>query len=216
MKLKKYRFLALTLLAAVFVSALPFLSVHADEGMFMMDKIARLPLKEKGLKISPDQIYNTAGTGLSVAVPRLSIGCSSEFVSPDGLILTNHHCGYDALVAASTAAKNYGKEGFRALSKAEELPAKGYSIDITLREEDVTARVLDGIKQDDAAAIKQRVEALQKEEQAKAGADVKIVVQSLNERVVLLSVRVSDDQRYSCRLRAAIQHRTVRRRPGQF
>lgn len=180
MKFKKYRFLAVTIVTAIFISAMPFFSVRADEGMYMMDKLARLPLKEKGLKISPDQIYNAAGTGLSVAVPRLSIGCSSEFVSPDGLILTNHHCGYDALVAASTAAKNYGQDGYRASSKADELPAKDYSIDITLREEDVTARVLDGIKPDDDAAVKQRVDSLQKEEQAKAGADVKVQIQQLN------------------------------------
>ena len=180
MKLKKYRFLAVTISAAIFVSAMPLNFVRADEGMYMMDKLARLPLKEKGLKISPDEIYNTAGTGLSVAVPRLSIGCSSEFVSPDGLILTNHHCGYDALVAASTAAKNYGQDGFRALSKAEELPAKDYSIDITLKEEDVTARVLDGVKADDTEAIQQRIDALEKEEQAKAGADVRVQIQSLD------------------------------------
>ncbi|MGI9037083.1 MAG: S46 family peptidase, partial [Pyrinomonadaceae bacterium] len=150
------------------------------EGMYMMDKLARLPLARMGLKISPNEIYNSSGTGLSVAVPRLSIGCSSEFVSPDGLILTNHHCGYDALVAASTPEKNYGQDGFRAASRAEEMPAKDYSIDITLREEDVTARILDGIKPDDDAAIKQRVDALEKEEQAKAGADARVQIQPLD------------------------------------
>lgn len=180
MKLKKYRFLTGLLLMAIAISTMPPVSVRADEGMFMMDKLAKLPLAEKGLKISPSDIYNPQGTGLSVAVPRLSIGCSSEFVSPEGLILTNHHCGYDALVAASTAAKNYGKDGYRAGSRAEELPAKGYSIDITLREEDVTARILEGLKADDAAAIAQRVDALQKAEQAKAGADVRIEIQSLS------------------------------------
>src|SRR6185295_17808524 len=153
MQLNKNRLLTMTLLAAVVFTALPVFSVRADEGMFMMDKVATLPLAKKGLKINPDEIYNPAGTGLSVAVPRLSIGCSSEFVSPEGLILTNHHCRYDALVAASTPEKNYGKEGFRAGSRAEELPAKDYSIDITLKEEDVTARVLNGIKPDDGPAI---------------------------------------------------------------
>ncbi len=181
MSLAKMKLMAATLLAAVVYSIIPTALVRADEGMFTLDKIAGLPLAQKGLKIKPEDIYNAAGTGLSVAVPRLSIGCSSEFVSPDGLILTNHHCGYDALVAASTTAHNYGKDGYRAASRAEELPAKDYSIDITLREEDVTARVLDGIKADDDAAIKQRVDAIEKEEQAKAGnADVRVQIQSLD------------------------------------
>src|SRR4051794_40521297 len=111
MKLTKYRFFAAVLVAAIVAAVIPSPFAFADEGMFMMDKLGRLPLKEKGLKISPDDIYNAAGTGLSTAVPRLSIGCSSEFVSPDGLILTNHHCGYDALVAASSPGKDYGKDG---------------------------------------------------------------------------------------------------------
>jgi Peptidase S46 len=166
---------------ALFVSAIPFFTASAEEGMFMMDKVATLPLAKKGLKIPATDIYNPAGTGLSLAVPRLSIGCSSEFVSPDGLILTNHHCGFEALVAASTAGKNYGEDGYRAASRTEELPAKGYAIDITLKEEDITARVLNGITPGDAAAIATRVGEIQKEEQAKAGADVKIQVQALNQ-----------------------------------
>ncbi len=113
-------------------------------------------------------------------MPRLSIGCSSEFVSPDGLILTNHHCGFDALVAASTPEKNYGEDGYRAGSRAEELPAKGYSIDITLREDDITAKVLSGVDASDAAAVTKRMQDLQKEEQAKAGADIRVQIQALN------------------------------------
>ena len=180
MLFKKAGFSVTLLSLLALVSTLPFSTVHADEGMFMMDKVASLPLAKRGLKIKPTDIYNPAGGGLSEAVPRLSIGCSAEFVSPDGLILTNHHCGFDALVAASTTAKNYGEDGYRAGSRTEELPAKGYSIDITLKEEDITARVLAGINADDAAAVAKRIEDIQKEEQAKAGADIKVQIQPLN------------------------------------
>ncbi len=166
-------------LLLTFIAARPFVAVSADEGMFMMDKVGKLPLVQKGLKISPTEFYKPEGGGISEAVPRLSIGCSSEFVSPDGLILTNHHCGLDALVAASTTAKNYGEDGYRAASRAEELPAKGYSIDITIKEEDVTARVTNGIRPDDRAAITQKIDAIEKEEQAKAGADIEVSVQAL-------------------------------------
>lgn len=180
MKLRKYRFLAVTILTAIIFSTAYFTYVQADEGMYMMDKLGRLPLKEKGLKISPDEIYNADGTGLSLAVPRLSIGCSSEFVSPDGLILTNHHCGFDALVSASTPKNNYGELGYRAGNRAEELPAKGYAIDITLKEEDVTSRVTDGTDRADTAALAKKIADLEKEEKAKMGKDVRVQIQPLN------------------------------------
>lgn len=163
----------------VFLTARPFFDASAEEGMFMMDKVASLPLKKEGLKIKPTEIYNPAGGGISEAVPRLSIGCSAEFVSPDGLILTNHHCGFEALVAASTPGKNYGEEGYRSGSRADELPAKDYSIDIPLKEEDVTSKILDGIKPDDQEAIAKRIEELETSEQAKAGQDVTVQVMPL-------------------------------------
>ena len=181
MRLNKKGLIAAALSVAFVFSAIPTSPVSADEGMFTLDKIAALPLAQQGLKISPSEIYNPAGTGLSVAVPRLSIGCSSEFVSPDGLILTNHHCGYEALVAASTTQANYGEIGYKANDRASELPAQNYSIDITLKEEDITAQVLNGISRTDAAAVKSRIDQLQKDEQTKMGGDVKVQIQTLND-----------------------------------
>ncbi len=154
---------------------------YAEEGMFMMDKLDRLPLKKAGLKIKPDEIYNPYGTGLSVAVPRLSIGCSAAFVSPEGLILTNHHCAFDALVAASSAKENLADIGFRAGSRSEELPAKNYAVDITLREEDVTSKVLEGIDPADRDAVAKRIEELEAGEKALAGPAVRVQIQALNE-----------------------------------
>ncbi len=181
MRLNIKSFLAAALSAAFVVSAIPTSPVSAEEGMFMLDKIAGLPLAQKGLKISPNEIYNPDGSGLSQAVIRLSIGCSAEFVSPDGLILTNHHCGFDALVSASTTKDNYGEIGYKANDRASELLAKGYSIDITLKEEDITAQVLNGIDRTDAAAVKSRTDQLQKEEQTKMGDGVKVQIQALND-----------------------------------
>src|SRR5262249_52398027 len=123
-------------LSAMLLSSVGFAIAKPDEGMYTPDQIAKLPLAARGLKIKPTDIYNPKGGGLSEAVVRLSIGCSAEFVSPEGLILTNHHCGYDALVAASTPEKNYGEVGYKSDSRAQELPAKGYSIDIPERTEE--------------------------------------------------------------------------------
>ncbi len=180
MKLKKYSFLSATLLVALVVSVVPFSTVQADEGMYMLDTIAKLPLKEKGLKIPATDIYNPNGGGLSEAVVSLSIGCTGEFVSPQGLILTNHHCAIDGLVAASTVAANYGEIGYKADNQATELSAKGYNIDITLKSEDVTSQVLNGINQSDNAAVQKRIAELTKAEEAKVGEGVTVVIQPLS------------------------------------
>ena len=132
MRFKNFRLAASALSLLLVLSGFaPF--VLADEGMFMPDKITTLNLPKKGLKIRPEDVYNPNGGGLSDAVMWLSIGCTGEFVSPDGLILTNHHCAYDALVAASTPQANYGEIGYKADSRYHELSAKDYSITLTLR-----------------------------------------------------------------------------------
>src|SRR6476661_814894 len=94
------------LTAAILLSSAPLTFGIPDEGMFTPEQIAGLPLKARGLKIKPIDIYNPNGGGLSEAIIRLSIGCTAEFISPEGLTLTNHHCGFDALVTASTPGKD--------------------------------------------------------------------------------------------------------------
>jgi hypothetical protein len=172
------------MVSALLLSSFGFAVAKPDEGMYTPDQIAKLPLKERGLKINPEDIYNPRGGGLSEAIVRLSIGCSAEFVSPEGLILTNHHCGYDALVAASTPEKNYGEVGYKASNRGEELPAKGYSIDIPERTEDVTAQVTrgtEGLTGDALAqAVKKNVGALQAAEQAKAPAGSTVEIQPVD------------------------------------
>src|SRR5688572_14888930 len=185
MNLKKNTLLSLVLTVAVTVSSFSFALASVDEGMYTPDKIASLThLKKRGLKISPEEIYNPAGGGLTEAVIRLSIGCTSEFVSPEGLILTNHHCGFDALVSASTPEKDLVETGFKADNKAGEIPAKGYSIFVTQRVEDVTAKITNGTEtlagDALAAAIKKNMEELTKAEQAKAPAGSMIRIQMLN------------------------------------
>ena len=132
------------LMCSVLLTSVSFTFAKFDEGMFTPDKIVNLPLMQRGLKIKPTDIYNPKGGGLSEAVIRLDTGCTGEFISPEALILTNHHCGFDALVAASSVGKDYGNDGYKANSKADELPAKDYSISIPIRTQDITARVIAG------------------------------------------------------------------------
>lgn len=181
--MRKKIFVSYLLMTAMLLSS--FLSVHAfDEGMYTPSQIASLDLKKRGLKIKPEEIYNPAGGGLSEAIIRLSIGCSAEFVSPDGLILTNHHCGFDALVKASSPERDLVETGFNAGSRAGEIPAEGYSIDIPTRTEDVTAKIKSGTENlsgaELAAAVKKNVDALTAAEQAKAPKGSTIRIQAID------------------------------------
>ena len=181
-KLKTLTTYILTL--GIALASVPFAAAKPDEGMFAPDQISKLNLPQKGLKIKPTDIYNPNGGGLSEAIVSLSIGCTAEFVSPQGLILTNHHCGIDALVAASTTEKNLLSTGYKADSRANELPAKDYSLSIPERTEDVTAKIIKGTENLTgdalAAALKKNVEDLEKAEKAKAPKGSSVRIQSLN------------------------------------
>src|SRR6267378_3045380 len=145
--ISKYsRATALCLSVLVFISLLS-VSVLGDEGMFLPDKINQLPLKklqQRGLKIPITDIYNPNGPSIKDAVVIVD-GGTGEFLSPEGLMLTNHHVAFDALVAASDQSKDYATNGYLAQTRAEELPAKGYTVQITQELKDVTTDVLSGV-----------------------------------------------------------------------
>lgn len=200
--MRKNAALSFVLLCAVLLTQAPFALARMDEGMFMPDKVAGIAgLKKRGLKIKPEEIYNPAGGGLSEAVIRLSIGCTAEFVSPEGLILTNHHCGFDALVSASTPQNDLVETGFRTDSRRGEIPAQGYSIYITERVEDVTSKVTPGTEDltgdARAAAFKKNVDELTAAEQAKApkGSTVRIQVMNNGYFAYLFQTRQIKDVR---------------------
>jgi hypothetical protein len=178
------RSLTFALSAAIVLSSFGLAIGAPEEGMFTPEQILRLPLKEKGLKINPSDIYNPKGGGLSEAIIRLSSGCTAEFVSPEGLILTNHHCAFDALVTASTPENDLVETGFRTNGRSGEINAKGYSIFITERSEDVTAKIKAGTNSLSgaalAAAIKKNTDDLLAAEKAKAPAGSDVRIQALN------------------------------------
>ena len=143
MKLNNSRLISFAMMVAVLLSTSSF-ALAFDEGMYAPGQIAQLPLAKKGLKIKPTDIYNPGGVGLTDAIIRLSSGCTAEFVSPDGLILTNHHCGFEALVSASTPEKDLVETGFKVDGRSGEIQAKDYAITLTHRIDDVTAKVKAG------------------------------------------------------------------------
>ncbi len=117
----------------------------ADEGMWMPHQMKDLILQEKGLRMDPADLYKKDGTGLMSAVVYLG-GGTGEFVSSDGLILTNHHVAFGALQRAATKEKDTIQDGFIAWTRQEEIPARGYIADVLLGYEEVTAKIVSGIK----------------------------------------------------------------------
>jgi len=131
---RQWRWLILaSILVLVFVA-------RADEGMWMPHQMIDLNLKALGLQMDPGDLYKKDGTGLMSAVVNLG-GGTGEFVSPEGLVLTNHHVAYGAIQRASSKEKDYITDGFLARSRAEEIPAQGYQVGVLLGYEDVTAKI---------------------------------------------------------------------------
>lgn len=112
-----------------------------DEGMFPLSELSRAGLKKAGLKISEKDIYNPGQVGLVDALVQVS-GCSGSFVSPNGLIITNHHCAFSAVQLASSPEFNYLKNGFVAQGYEQEIEAQGLTIRITESYEDVSEEIL--------------------------------------------------------------------------
>jgi len=96
--------------------------------------------------LTKDQLYSINKASIKDAIIIFGGGCTGEIVSSQGLIFTNHHCGYDVIASASTVEHNYLRDGFYAKNRAEEIPAEGLSVQFLLRIEDVTAEVLDSLK----------------------------------------------------------------------
>lgn len=157
-------------LVSLFLVGICTFSITADEGMYPLSEISRLNLKAKGLKIPVKELYNPDGVSLVDAICEVG-GGTGEFVSRDGLILTNHHIAFSATAAASTPEHDYVKEGFSAPTHAEEILAKNYSCRITEKYRDVSKEVLGAVKDemtasDRSKAIRDKMNELAKTEQA--------------------------------------------------
>ena len=105
-------------------------------------------MQKKGMRISAEDIYNVNNASLKDAVMLFGTGCTGEFVSSQGLLLTNHHCGYSFIVSHSTVERDYLTNGFWAMSREQELPCRGLTITRLVYMEDVTSRVLEGVSDD--------------------------------------------------------------------
>src|SRR5262249_34635610 len=147
------------------------LASFADEGMWLPDSLGKLPLgemKKRGFELKPEDVYSLTKPSLKDAIVQISIGGTGSFVSPDGLIVTNHHVAFAAVTRASTSEKDYINKGFLAKSRAEEIQAQGYSVSITQDYKDVTAEVLSAVKPEMSPEERTRAIAGKQQEMVKA------------------------------------------------
>src|SRR6187397_2628576 len=133
------------LLFTLFFSVIFLLKSIADEGMWLpllLGQQVYNDMVKRGLKLTKEQLYSINKPSLKDAIIIFGGGCTGEIVSNEGLIFTNHHCGYDAIASASNMDHNYLADGFYARSKSEEIPSN-LSVQFLLRIDDVTKEVMD-------------------------------------------------------------------------
>ena len=138
--------------------------VKADEGMWFLMFIERLnhrDMEKMGLQLTAEEIYSINHHSLKDAIVQFNGGCTAEIVSKQGLVLTNHHCGYDAIAELSSEQNNYLKNGFWAKDKSQELKPKSLFVRFFVRMDDVSKRILS--KVNDKMTEAERNKAIQQE-----------------------------------------------------
>lgn len=155
----------------------------ADEGMWLPLFIQRLnytDMQAKGLKLTAEEIYSVNNSSLKDAIIQFGNGCTGEIISPNGLILTNHHCGYGNIQEHSSINHDYLTDGFWAMSHEEELPNPGLTAKFLIRVEDVSSEVLKGVtfklsEKERAALIKENLSKVETEaKESNQGYDIVI------------------------------------------
>jgi hypothetical protein len=164
------------------------LFVKADEGMWLpmlISKYNMTTMQQMGLKLTADQIYSVNQACIKDAIVSLDYGgCTGSVISKKGLLITNHHCGYEALAEQSTVSSDFLTNGFWAMRPEEELPIPGKTVSFLIRMEDVTNRALAHVTPEMEEG--ERRLAIQKEtdkiiEEAEAGSDFDVSVESMYE-----------------------------------
>ncbi len=148
------------LLSIAFILLLGFApKIKADEGMWILPLIQKLnmeTMQKMGLKLTAEEIYSVNNSSMKDAIVIFDGGCTGEMISDEGLLLTNHHCGYGQIQELSSLENNYLDNGFWAATKEEELPAPGLSVTFLRNMEDVTEQVLSEVTADMDEAERQK------------------------------------------------------------
>ena len=138
--------------------------VHADEGMWFLmflDRLNQRDMEKMGLQLTSEEIYSINNSSLKDAIVQFNGGCTAELVSSEGLVLTNHHCGYNAIAELSSPENDYLTNGYWASSRADEMKPKSLYVRFFVRMDDVSKRIL-GVLNDEMTE-KERNEAIKAE-----------------------------------------------------
>ena len=146
-------------LFSLLIAALLALPASADEGMWIPMLLQRneAAMQKAGMHISAKDIYDINHASLKDAILLFGGGCTGEFVSDEGLLLTNHHCGYSYIVKHSSVEHDYLTNGFWAMSRDQEIPCPGLSVTRLVRMEDVTAQVLEGVTDETSEPDREKI-----------------------------------------------------------
>ncbi|MFN6013920.1 MAG: S46 family peptidase, partial [Flavobacteriales bacterium] len=144
---------------------------RADEGMWFLmfiDRLNQRDMEKMGLQLTAEEIYSINNHSLKDAIVQFNGGCTAEVISKDGLLLTNHHCGYDAIAELSTPDANYLKNGYWAATKKDELKPKSLFVRFFVRMDDVSKRILSKVnpsmtEAEREKAINQEIALIEKE-----------------------------------------------------
>lgn len=134
--------------------------IKADEGMWFLMFLQKLNMRDmqaKGLKLSAEEIYSINNSSLKDAIVQFNGGCTAEIISKEGLVLTNHHCGYDAIAELSTPENNYLRDGFWAQNRKAELKPKSLFVRFFIRMDNVTDRILALVNDSMSEADRERI-----------------------------------------------------------
>ena len=186
--------------------ALLSLTALADEGMWLPSLISSRidDMRAKGFQLTAEDIYSINKASLKDAVMLFDDGCTAELISPEGLLITNHHCGYGAIQRLSSVEHDYLTDGFWAQSREEELPNENLNVKFLKRMEDITERLAAGESREEILEKSPRERPLQSLDRAD-------VLRQPTVPVRLRAVRRCPPGRYS-----ALVDRQVRRRHRQL
>lgn len=179
------------------------LCAKADEGMWLPYQLSDKSLYEMqqlGCKLTAEQIFNLNQPSLKDAIVQFGGGCTGELISPEGLILTNHHCGLSYVQKHATVEHDYLTDGFWAYSKAEELPNPGLTVSFLAYVEDVTEAVLEGVTDEETRGevIDQNIEKIIKERKGERDVTIEIVPFYAGNQYILFEYDVYRDVRLVC------------------
>ncbi|MBC7966265.1 MAG: S46 family peptidase, partial [Fuerstia sp.] len=146
-------------LSIILIMTLTTIPTLADDGMYPMSELPRLNLAEKGIELTADQLFNPDHVSLVDGICRVN-GCTGSFVSDSGLIITNHHCAFDAIQKASTPENDLLTNGFSAATREQEISAPDYQVRITENYHDISSDVLAAVS--DGMSFLERTKAVDK------------------------------------------------------